>query len=114
MPEVVEAVEEQVAEAVEIEEPVLSEEEEVEEEEEVADIDDLSTSIFERQAKEEPKKKKGKIVVVSPVTEAEGEEKSTSRRGRSYVFDEVVGEVIVKRKRKGSRRREDWEDFDQS
>ncbi len=101
------------------EEPAVEEEaeeveEEIEEEEEiVADIDDLSKSIFERQAEETAKKKKGKVVVVSSTMEEEDDdEKAEARRGRSYVYDEKVGEVVVRRKRKGSRRRGDWEDFD--
>jgi N utilization substance protein A len=125
----VEAVEEQDADAVEmvdiadIEEEIFDEEaldeealdeEEDEEEVVVSDIDDLSRSIFEPQVQEKPKKK-GKIVVVTTGKEEEEEEedKSTSRRGRSYVYDDNVGEVVVKRKRKGSRRRSDWDDFDE-
>jgi transcription termination/antitermination protein NusA len=126
----VDAVEEQDAEAVEIEDMAVAEEEiideagldeeealdeeEGEEELGVSDIDDLSRSIFEPQVQEKPKKK-GKIVVVTTGKEEEEEEedKSTSRRGRSYVYDDKVGEVVVKRKRKGSRRRSDWDDFDE-
>lgn len=110
--------EEQELEAEEIEEPVLDEEEipdeeeVIDEEEAVADIDDLSRSIIEPLVKEAPKKKKGKIVVVTPGVE-DDEEKSSARRGRSYVYDEEVGEVVVKRKRKGSRRRTEWDDFDE-
>jgi hypothetical protein len=89
-------------------------EEEVEEEEVVSDIDDLSRSIFEPQVQEKPKKK-GKIVVVTTGKEEEEEDddKGVSRRGRSYVYDDKVGEVVVKRKRKDSRRRSDWDDFDE-
>ncbi|MCB9457241.1 MAG: transcription termination/antitermination protein NusA [Anaerolineaceae bacterium] len=31
---------------------------------------------------------------------------------RQLVFDEEVGEIVAKRRRKGSRRREDWEDYE--
>jgi N utilization substance protein A len=98
------------------EEEYAAQDEEIEEEETVVDIDDLSKSIFETQVQEPPKKKKGKIVVVTPLSEDDDEEdeKTSARRGRSYVYDEEVGEVVVKRKRKGSRRREDWDDFDDS
>jgi hypothetical protein len=79
------------------------------EEEEVPDIDDLSRSIVDLEP-QKPEKTKGKIVVVSPIQEED--DKSDSRRGKSYVYDEEVGEVVVKRKRKGSRRRPEWEEFE--
>jgi N utilization substance protein A len=92
------------------------EEEAEEEEEPIPDIDDLSKSIFDRPAAAGPakQKKKGKIVVVSPISESEEEDddKSSARRGRSYVYDEDAGEVVVKRKRKGSRQSSEWDDFD--
>ena len=104
-------VEEQIVEA--IEEVV---EEEIVEEETVPDIDDLSKSIFERKPKPVKKKKKPAVVVVSPADrpedKLESDEKSDSRRGRSLVYDEKSGEVVVKHKRKSSRSRPDWEDFD--
>lgn len=105
-------VEEQELEPVDSEElPAAEEDEETieEEEEAVADIDDLSRSIVDRVQEPVKEKKKGKIVVVAPVSDEE-DEKSAARRGRSYVFDEKVGEVVVQRKRKGSRRRADWEE----
>ena len=62
------------------------------------------------------KKKKPAVVVVSPTDrpedEQESEEKTDSRRGRSLVFDEKSGEVVVKRERKRGRGRPEWEDFD--
>ncbi len=119
--EVVEDTAEPVPELAESEELVTDdvellegEQETLEEEEKdpLADLDDLSKSIVDRQVQEPPQeKKKGKVVIVKTVAEQE-EEKSAAKRGRSYVYDEKVGEVVVKRKRKGSRRREDWEDFD--
>jgi hypothetical protein len=105
-------VEEQELEPVDSEElPAVEEDEETieEEEEAIADIDDLSRSIVDRAQEPVKEKKKGKIVVVSPVSDEE-DEKSAAQRGRSYVFDEKIGEVVVKRKRKGSRRRADWEE----
>jgi N utilization substance protein A len=108
-PEVVE--EEQIVGA--IEETV---EEEIVEEETVPDIDDLSKSIFERKTEPVKKKKKPAVVVVSPTDrpedKPEGDESTDSRRGRSLIYDEKTGEVVVKRKRKRGRGRPDWEDFD--
>ena len=110
----VEAVEEELlVEAVEemVEEEIIEEESEV-----IPDIDDLSKSIFEPEPKPVEKKKKPAVVVVSPadrpVDVLETDEKADSRRGRSLVFDEKAGEVVVKRKRKRGRGRPDWEDFD--
>lgn len=112
------AAEETEVEEVEVEEDVEEEEEEeVDEQEElVPDIDDLSKSIFEQPAATTTKKKKkGKIVVVSPVTDEEEDEdeKAGGRRRRSYVYDEDAGEVVVKRKRKGSRQTSEWDEFDE-
>jgi N utilization substance protein A len=91
-------------------------EEEIVEEETVPDIDDLSKSIFERKIEPVKKKKKPAVVVVSPTDRPEdtleGDESSDSRRGRSLIYDEKSGEVVVKRKRKSGRSRPDWEDFD--
>lgn len=39
-------------------------------------------------------------------------EKSNKSRSRELVFDEEIGEVVAKRKRKGSRRRQEWDEFD--
>ncbi|RMD52463.1 MAG: hypothetical protein D6835_01845, partial [Candidatus Thermofonsia bacterium] len=61
------------------------------------------------------KKKQPKIVVVAPDEEPEEEVESKGRRprkGRQLIFDEDAGEVVVRRKRKGSRKRPDWEEFD--
>jgi hypothetical protein len=32
-------------------------------------------------------------------------------KGKHLVFDEKVGQVVVKRKRKSNRRRDDWSEF---
>jgi len=110
-PEVIE--EEEIIELVE----EATEEEIVEEEvEQVPDIDDLSKSIIEIEPEPVKKKKKPAVVVVSPSDKPddglETDEKTDSRRGRSLVFDEKAGEVVIKRKRKRGRGRPDWEDFD--
>jgi N utilization substance protein A len=116
------AVEESQAEVEAVEEELLVETPdegvvEDEEEESVPDIDDLSKSIFELEPEPEKKtKKKPAIVVVSsddrPDSPRESEDRSDPRRGRSLVFDEKAGEVVVKRKRKRGRGRPDWEEFD--
>jgi hypothetical protein len=64
--------------------------EEVEDEEEDGDID----AILEPDKAGEPKKKK----------------KERQKR-RQLVFDEELGEVVSKRRRKGRRARDDWDDF---
>ncbi|MFW6068693.1 MAG: hypothetical protein ACOC9E_03835, partial [Chloroflexota bacterium] len=128
--EVAEVDEEALAPVAELEEAPAAEaveeaEEEVEEEhvdeEEVPAIDDLSTSLVEpTKPKKETKKKKGKVVIVSrpgsdDEEEAEGEEDEEAteqRKGRQLVFDEDAGRVVTKRKRKGGRRRPEWEDFE--
>jgi hypothetical protein len=119
--------EEQFLEAIEklgeefVEEEQEEEEEEVsladepaeEEPEPLADIDDLSKSIFEPEPKPAQKKKKPSIVVVTPsdnVEEDEEDDEKASRRGRRLVYDEKVGEVVVKRKRKRGRGRPEWEE----
>lgn len=116
----VEAEIEQVEELAEVETAVVVEEEEaVEEEEEEIDfqtaIDDLATPLI--QVEKSSKKEKKKVVVVQPVQtkdEEEGDEDSDKRRskGKQLVFDEERGRVVTKRKRKGSRRRPEWEDFE--
>jgi N utilization substance protein A len=51
-----------------------------------------------------------------PFMDEEGEEKTAKdrakRRRRQLVFDEDLGEVVAKRRRKASRSRSNWEDFD--
>ena len=123
----VEEIEDEAAEAaVEVEEPIAAaeveavavEEEPVEEEEEEVDllaaIDDLATPLIQP---DEPKKQeKKKVVVVQPVpskdTEEEDDDEKRRNKGKQLVFDEQRGRVVTKRKRKGSRRRPEWEDLD--
>ena len=99
-----------VEESVEVEEEV--------EEDEVPAIDDLSTSLVEPKIPVEEKKKKGKVVIVSRPGADRGdgdeddEEGTEQRKGRELVFDEDAGRVVAKRKRKGGRRRPEWEDFE--
>ncbi len=104
-------------EAIEAEEEIeeIIEEEVVEEEvEQISDIDDLSKSIVD--VEPEPVKKKKPSVVVVRSSDSEDEfdddDERSSRRGRRLVYDENLGEVVIKRKRKGSRGRPEWEDFD--
>ena len=76
-----------------------------------AALDDLATPLVK--VKEKKPRKKKRVVVVKAVTEkVEEDETKASTRGKQLVFDEQSGQVVVKRKRKGSRDREDWEDID--
>ncbi|MDX1416503.1 MAG: hypothetical protein R3293_20045, partial [Candidatus Promineifilaceae bacterium] len=111
-------VEEEIEELVEEveEETTLADEEVVEEEEPepLSAIDDLSKSIFEIEP-ETKKKKKPSVVIASPSSKDEDEfelDERGRRRGRRLIYDEDLGEVVIKRKRKGSRGRPEWEDFD--
>jgi transcription termination/antitermination protein NusA len=122
--EVDEAVEEELLEVEAVDEmeaepetALVAEVEEGEEEEEVPAIDDLSTSLVEPR-KPQREKKKGKVVIVSrpgserDEGEEDDEESVEQRKGRQLVFDEDAGRVVTKRKRKGGRRRPEWEDFE--
>ncbi len=74
-------------------------------------IDDLDASLVK--PREKPKPEKKRVVVVRPTTEVQEEEEDKRRgKGKALVYDEDAGQVVVKRKRKGSRRRHAWEDFD--
>lgn len=97
----------------------VAETEETEEEEEILPaIEDLSRSLVDvvEPAPKEPAKKKPSIVVVrTPAEEKELDEeeeasKRKTRKGRHLEYDEKSGEVIVKRKRKDSRRQREWND----
>ena len=97
-------------------EPDLVEEAEEEPEEvPVAAIDDLSRPLVQIEEKPEPEKKEKPAIVIARPTRAEEREreaeKSRRGKGKQLVFDEEIGEVIVKRKRKRSGRPE-WEDFE--
>jgi len=105
---------EAIAEEIEVEaEEAISEEAEIPV---TRALDDLSKPLVqvEEPAKVVEEKPKPTIVIARPTREEEREEaeKHKGRRGKQLVFDEEVGEVVVKRKRRGSRRRPEWEDFD--
>ncbi len=81
------------------------------------DIDDLSKSIVDVPEEVQVQKpaKKPAVVIVKPAAdelEESEEDKAKRRLGRSLVYDEDMGEVVVKRKRKGHRSRPEWEDID--
>lgn len=117
-------VDEEVAEPVAEAEPVVAEEAEEAEEEEDEEpkdiLDDLSQSLVELKPEAKPvqkpaKKKKAKEVIIArPVKEpiVEPDKKGKGRKSKQLILDEDSGEVVVKRKRKGSRGRQDWKDVD--
>ena len=114
-----EIVEEETAEAeVEEAEPVVAEVAEPEVDAEPIDaIDDLSQSLVSKPSKEKKETQKGKVVIVdpsrsTPTFEDPDSKKGGKKRGRQLVLDEDSGEVVVKRKRKGSRKTQEWDDFD--
>ena len=81
-------------------------------------IDDLSQSLVQVEPEKEDKKKQPAIVVVRrPGESAEAEEDdgadSKGRKGKQLIYDEKMGQVVVKRKRKRNRRRDDWDEFDE-
>ena len=81
-------------------------------------IDDLSRPLVQPQ--EKPKKKKQEkagVIIARPTPSFEPEreqpaEKRKGHKGKRLVYNEDAGEVVIKRKRKGSRRRPEWEDAD--
>ena len=119
--EAVEAIEdiEEEAEVIEeiVEEEIVAEPEPESEPELVSILDDLSQSLVEPEAVQEEKKKQPAIVVARrPTTDPYDEDDESDqkgRKGKQLVFDEKVGQVVVKRKRKRNRRREDWDEFDE-
>ena len=116
--EVVEEVE-AVIEAEEMEEVAEVVKEELES---ISIIDDLSQSLVQEAPKPAPQKKKGVVIARQTAAEKGAEEaqklaeeeaeKTRKSRSRELVFDEEMGEVVAKRKRKGSRRQQEWDDFD--
>ncbi len=82
------------------------------------EIDDLSRPLVDtvRRKKKSEKAEKPAVVVVRPVGKDEPDELAAEKRrapkGRELIFDEDMGEVVARRKRKGSRRRSKWEDYD--
>jgi N utilization substance protein A len=93
-------------------------EEEAEPEDAIPVIDDLSQPLVDpTPAKATKKEKEPKPAVViarptsAPAVETE-DERRRGRKGKQLILDEESGEVVVKRKRKGSRHRPEWEDYD--
>jgi N utilization substance protein A len=110
--EEVEEIEEEVVEEVEEEELLEEEIEEIEEEEipEMPAIDDLDISLVQLEREKKPESKK--VIVVKTDEVSEEEEEKSSYRGKELVFDEQLGRVVTKRKRKSGRRRPRWEDYE--
>ena len=81
-------------------------------------IDDLSQPLVDPTPIKAPKKKKAEkpaVVIARPTTTPAidpEEEKRRGRKGKQLILDEESGEVVVKRKRKGSRGRPEWEEYD--
>jgi N utilization substance protein A len=83
-------------------------------EEVVPDIEDLNRPLVEVARPQKTEKKK--VVVVQPTrtpapAAADDAGDARGQKGKQLVFDEKRGQVVVKRKRKGSRRRPGWEEF---
>ncbi len=83
----------------------------------ISPLDDLSKPLVEPvESQKKPAKKKPSVVIVQPdkkeVEDDKDDDKKGKRKRRELVFNEDVGKVVTKRKRKGSRSRPDWEDFD--
>ncbi len=118
-PSVEDAEEVEVVEEVVVEEVVETAVAEPEPEPEpISLIDDLSQSLVQVEPEKEDKKKQPTIVVVHrPGESAEAEEDdgtdSKGRKGKQLVYDEKMGQVVVKRKRKRNRRRDEWDEFDE-
>lgn len=79
-------------------------------------IDDLSQSLVAKPDTARKESKKGTVVVVDP-TRAEPSvpaepERRGRKKGRQLIYDEDAGEVVVKRKRKGSRSAPAWDEYD--
>jgi hypothetical protein len=85
-------------------------------------VDDLSQSLVQVEEKPVKEKKRGVVIARQTAAEKRAEEeqklaeeeaeKTRKSRSRELVFDEEIGEVVAKRKRKGSRRTQEWDDFD--
>jgi len=93
-------------------ETIVEEETPIEEPEEEIDpidaIDDLSKSLIDTSPKPAPKKGKSTVVIArKPRQEIGGDDDSTSRKGKQLIYDEKLGEVVTKRKRKRGRQ-DDW------
>ncbi len=112
-------VEEEEAETAVVAEIAAEAEEEAEEEAEpvveVEALEDLSKSLVDTEP--EPAQPKEKPVITLARTprserfEEEEAKKDRRTKGKQLIYDEDSGEVVVRRKRKGSRRRQEWDDF---
>lgn len=85
-----------------------------------APIDNLAAPLVQPTVTKKPVAPKPTIVVVTEPAPEEIEtvvDSGTARKGgkkhkgKEYVYDESTGETVTKRKRKGSRHRESWEEF---
>lgn len=110
--EAAEEIDEEVEEAAEAEEVIDEVVEEPAEEEapEVPAIDDLDKSLVQAQPETKPEKKK--VIVVKTEAESEEEDEKGKYKGKELVFDEQLGRVVTKHKRKSGRRRPQWEDYE--
>lgn len=78
------------------------------------DLDDLSKPLVQVEEEKAAEEKPSPSIVIARPTREEEKEQVDRRKGgkgRRLVFDEKVGEVIVKRKRKGRREAREWEDY---
>ena len=73
-------------------------------------IDDLDTPLVQVQAEKKPEKKK--VIVVKTEAESVEEDERAKFRGKELVFDEQLGRVVTKHKRKSGRSRPQWEDYE--
>ncbi|NJN55695.1 MAG: transcription termination/antitermination protein NusA [Anaerolineae bacterium] len=85
-------------------------------EEIVPALDDLSQPLVQVEPEPEPKTKKPVIQIARsapPITEVADDKKKgkRSQKGKELIFDEDAGEVVTKRKRKGSRSRDEWDEY---
>ncbi|GIK58298.1 MAG: hypothetical protein BroJett015_39610 [Chloroflexota bacterium] len=80
-------------------------------------IEDLSHSLVKTAPAPEPKKKQPVIQIARtapPLEEVVDDKKKSKkvRKGKELIFDEDAGAVVTKRKRKGSRHRDEWDEFE--
>ncbi len=94
-------------EVVEEEAAAVVEEEPEEEIDPVDAIDDLSKPLIDTSPKPKPKKGKSAVIIARKPRQEIGGDDSVTRKGKQLVYDEKLGEVITKRKRKRGRQ-DDW------
>jgi N utilization substance protein A len=116
--EVVEVVSDAVGPAaVEVEPEAVEEETEEVPEPVVPEIDDLSKPLVEVEESKTIQEEEAKpAIVIARPTREEKKEAPDRRKAdarKQLIFDEEVGEVVVKRKRRGSRRRPEWEEYEE-